>query len=171
MPEDGYYNISIKARQMYQRGALSARTVYIDGAVPFEELEAVTFGYRNNWEMRTLGDKDGTLFRFWLTKGSHNIRMEVTLGEMGPILKDVEDSIFRLNQIYRKILVLTGVNPDRFRDYNLKGVYPEVIEAMELESKRLYKIVDDTVATTGEKSDRIATAQTLANQPGAFCRA
>lgn len=164
VPEDGYYNISIKARQMYQRGALSARTVYIDGAVPFEELEAVTFGYRNNWEMRTLGDKDGTPFRFWLTKGSHNIRMEVTLGEMGPILKDVEDSIFRLNQIYRKILVLTGVNPDRFRDYNLKGVYPEVIEAMELESKRLYKIVDDTVATTGEKSDRIATAQTLANQ-------
>lgn len=164
VPEDGYYNISIKARQMYQRGALSARMVYIDGAVPFEELEAVTFGYRNNWEMRTLGDKDGTPFRFWLTKGSHNIRMEVTLGEMGPILKDVEDSIFRLNQIYRKILVLTGVNPDRFRDYNLKGVYPEVIEAMELESKRLYKIVDDTVATTGEKSDRIATAQTLANQ-------
>ena len=164
VPEDGYYNISIKARQMYQRGALSARTVYIDGAVPFEELEAVTFSYRNNWEMRTLGDKDGTPFRFWLTKGSHNIRMEVTLGEMGPILKDVEDSIFRLNQIYRKILVLTGVNPDRFRDYNLKGVYPEVIEAMELESKRLYKIVDDTVATTGEKSDRIATAQTLANQ-------
>ncbi len=164
VPADGYYNISIKARQMYQRGALSARTVYIDGAIPFEELEAVTFGYRNNWEMRTLGDKDGTPFRFWLTKGKHNIRMEVTLGEMGPILKNVEDSIFRLNQIYRKILVLTGVNPDRFRDYNLKGVYPEVIEAMTLESKRLYKIVDDTVATTGEKSDRIATAQTLANQ-------
>ena len=164
VPEDGYYNISVKARQMYQRGALSARTVYIDGVVPFEELEAVTFGYRNDWEMRTLGDKDGNPFRFWLTKGSHTIRMEVTLGEMGPILKNVEDSIFRLNQIYRKILVLTGVNPDRFRDYNLKGVYPEVIEAMDLESKRLYKIVDDTVATTGEKSDRIATAQTLANQ-------
>ena len=164
VPEDGYYNISIKARQMYQRGALSARSVYIDGAIPFEELEAVTFGYRNNWEMRTLGDKDGNPFRFWLTKGSHNIRMEVTLGEMGPILKNVEDSIYRLNQIYRKILVLTGINPDRFRDYNLKDVYPEVIEAMDLESKRLYKIVDDTVAITGEKSDRIATAQTLANQ-------
>ena len=91
-----------------------------------------------------------------LTKGSHTIRMEVTLGEMGPVLKEVEDSIFRLNQIYRKLLVLTGVNPDRFRDYNLARIYPEAIEAMDLESKRLYKIVDDTVAVTGEKSDRAA---------------
>ena len=164
VPEDGYYHISFKARQMYQRGALSCRTVYIDGEIPFEDLEAVTFGYNTSWEMRTLGDKEGNPFRFYLKKGSHTIRMEVTLGEMGPVLKQVEDSIYRLNQIYRKLLVLTGVNPDRFRDYNLAKVYPEAIEAMDLESKRLYKIVDDIVATTGEKSDRAAVAQTLAVQ-------
>ena len=164
VPEDGYYNISIKARQMYQRGALSARTVYIDGEVPFKDLEAVTFSYNTGWEMRTLSDTNGTPFRFYLTKGKHNIRMEVTLGEMGPVLKRVEDSIFRLNQIYRKLLVLTGATPDRFRDYNLAKVYPEAIQAMDLESKRLYKIVDDIVATTGEKSDRAASAQTLAVQ-------
>ena len=168
VPEDGYYNISIKARQMYQRGALSGRTVYIDGEVPFEDLETVTFGYNTNWEMRTLSDKNNQPFRFYLTKGSHTLRMEVTLGEMGPVLKNVEDSIFRLNQIYRKLLVLTGVNPDRFRDYNLAKVYPEAIEAMNLESKRLYKIVDDVVAVTGQKSDRAAVAQTLAVQMEQF---
>ena len=164
VPEDGYYNISIKARQMYQRGALSARTIYIDGEVPFEDLEAVEFGYNTSWEMRTLSDKEGNPFRFYLKAGSHTIRMEVTLGEMGPVLKEVEDSIFRLNQIYRKLLVLTGVNPDRFRDYKLAQTYPEVIDAMDLESKRLYRIVDEIVATTGEKSDRAAAAQTLAVQ-------
>ena len=170
VPEDGYYNISIKARQMYQRGALSARTVYIDGEIPFEDLEAVTFSYSAGWDMHTLSDKEGTPFRFWLKKGSHSIRMEVTMGEMGPVLKSVEDSIFRLNQIYRKILVLTGANPDKYRDYNLKRIYPEAIEAMDLESKRLYKIVDDTVAITGEKSDRIASAQTLAVQLETFVK-
>jgi len=164
VPEDGYYNISIKARQMYQRGALSGRTVYIDGEIPFKEMEAVTFSYNTGWEMRTLSDADGNPYRFYLTKGTHTIRMEVTLGEMGSILKRVEDSIFRLNQIYRKLLVLTGANPDRFRDYNLAKVYPEAIQAMDLESKRLYKIVDDIVAMTGEKSDRAAAAQTLAVQ-------
>lgn len=164
VPEDGYYNLSIKARQMYQRGALSARTIYLDGEVPFAEMEAVTFGYSSGWQMKTLGTDQGEAYRFYLTKGSHTLRMEVTLGDMGPILNEVEDSIFRLNQIYRKILVLTGVNPDRFRDYNLAKVYPEVIQAMDLESKRLYRIVDEIVATTGQKSDRTAVAQTLAVQ-------
>ncbi len=164
VPEDGYYNITVKARQMYQRGALSARTIYIDGEVPFEDLSAVTFKYDSAWSMRTLSDSQGTPCRFYLTKGTHTIRMEVTMGEMGPVLQEVEDSIFRLNQIYRKLLVLTGANPDRFRDYNLNQVYPEALEAMNLESKRLYKIVDDMVATTGEKSDRVAVAQTLAIQ-------
>lgn len=164
VPEDGYYNISIKARQMYQRGALSSRTVYIDGEVPFDALTNVTFGYNTSWDMRTLGDADGNPYRFFLSKGAHTIRLEVTMGEMGPVLKRVEDSIFRLNQIYRKLLVLTGANPDRFRDYNLAGVYPEAIRAMDLESKRLYQIVDDAVAITGEKSDRVAVAQTLAVQ-------
>ena len=164
VPEDGYYHITIKARQMYQRGALSGRTVYIDGEVPFEDLETVTFFYNTSWEMKTLSDAAGNPLRFYLTKGAHTLRMEVTLGEMGTVLKDVEDSIYRLNQIYRKLLVLTGVNPDRFRDYNLAKVYPEAIQAMDLESKRLYKIVDDIVAITGEKSDRAAVAQTLAVQ-------
>lgn len=164
VPEDGYYHITIKARQMYQRGALSARTVYIDGKVPFDGLEQVTFAYNSGWKMYTLGDEKGTPYRFYLKAGTHTMRMEVTLGKMGPILNQVEDSIFRLNQIYRKILVLTGINPDRYRDYNLKQVYPEVIEAMDLESKRLYRIVDETVATTGQKSDRVAVAQTLAIQ-------
>lgn len=168
VPEDGYYNISVKARQMYQRGALSARTVYIDGKVPFEELKSVAFFYNTGWEMRTLGDAEGTPYRFYLTAGSHTIRLEVTLGEMGPILKRVEGSLFRLNQIYRRLLVLTGVNPDRFRDYNLAGIYPEVIEAMSLESRRLYQLVDDTVAVTGEKSDRVAVIQTLAVQLETF---
>ena len=39
-----------------------------------------------------------------------------------------------------------------------------------LESKRLYKIVDDMVAITGEKSDRAASAQTLANQLELFVK-
>lgn len=164
VPEDGYYNIAIKARQTYQRGALSCRTVYIDGKVPFEDLSSVAFSYGTDWSTRTLADDAGTPFNFFLSAGTHTIRLEVTLGEMGDILEAMEDSIYRLNQIYRRILVLTGVTPDRFRDYKLDKVYPEVIEAMDLESKRLYKLVDDTVALTGQKNDRVAVAQTLAVQ-------
>ncbi len=168
VPEDGYYHITVKARQAYQRGAVSCRSVYIDGEIPFAGLENVSFDYNTSWNLRTLSDENGTPYRFFLTKGTHRIRLEATLGDMGPILMEMEDSIYRLNLIYRKILVLTGVNPDTFRDYSLEKVYPEVIQAMDLESKRLYKLVDDTVLITGQKSDRVAVAQTLAIQLESF---
>ncbi len=164
VPEDGYYNICIKGRQNYSRGSVSSRKVFIDGEVPFEDLDEISFDYRNDWEYKDLADADGTPFNFYLTKGKHTIRLEATLGDMGPILEELEDSTYRLNQIYRKILVYTGANPDQYRDYRIDTTYPEIMEAMDLESRRLYKIVDEMVELSGQKADNIASAQTVAQQ-------
>jgi len=164
VPEDGYYNIMIKGRQNYSRGSVSNRAVYIDGEIPFDEVSEVSFSYDNDWQCKDLADEDGNKYNFYLTKGKHTIRLEATLGGLGEILSQIEDSTFRLNQIYRRILVYTGASPDQYRDYKINEIYPEIIEAMDLESRRLYKIVDDTVAYSGQKADSIATAQTLAQQ-------
>ncbi len=164
VPADGFYNIMIKARQNYSRGSVSNRLIYIDGKIPFDELKEVSFGFDNDWSSKTLGDEEGNAYEFYLTAGKHNIRVEATLGGMGAILSELEDSTFRLNQIYRKVLVYTGASPDLYRDYHIETTYPEVLQAMDLESKRLYKIVDDMVAYSGQKADQIATAQTVAQQ-------
>ena len=169
VPEDGYYNIMIKGRQNYSRGSVSSRTVYIDGEIPFSEMKEISYAYSNDWECKDLADEDGIPYNFYLTKGIHTIRLEATLGGVGPILEELEDSIYRANQIYRKILVYTGANPDRYRDYYIEANYPEVMEAMELESKRLFKVVDDTVSYSGQKADNIAAAQTVAQQMERFC--
>lgn len=163
VPENGYYHITIKGRQNYARGSVSGRTLYIDGEVPFEEAKEIAFDYKNDWECKTLGNEDGA-YNFYLTGGKHTLRLEATLGEVGLVLADLEDSTFRLNQMYRKILVFTGATPDKYRDYKIQKVYPEVVEAMALEAKRLYKSVDDMVAISGQKASQIATAQTLATQ-------
>lgn len=168
VPEDGWYNITIKGRQTYSRGAVSSRIVYVDGEVLFDGLENIGFPYSSSWNMNTLSDADGNAYRFYLTAGEHTIRLEATLGDMGAILSDMEESIYRLNSMYRKILVLTGVTPDQYRDYHLAEKYPEVIVEMGRESRRLYKLVDDSVKVTGQKSDRIAVAQTLAVQLETF---
>lgn len=164
VPEDGYYHIMIKGRQNYARGSVSSRSIYIDGEIPFNELKEVSFEYSNDWDCLTLADEEGTPYRIYLEEGTHTFRMEATLGGMGSILEEMESSTFRLNQIYRKVLVYTGATPDKYRDYHIEEVYPEILEAMSLESKRLYKIVDEVVAYTGQKADKIASAQTLAQQ-------
>lgn len=170
VPEDGYYNIMVKGRQNYSRGVVSSRSVYIDGEIPFEEMKSISFDYSNDWDYMDLADEQGTPYNFYLTKGVHTIRLEATLGGIGTILEELEDSTFRLNQIYRKVLVYTGATPDQYRDYYIERSYPEIIEAMDLESKRLYKIVDDMVEYSGQKADGIASAQTVAQQLERFCK-
>lgn len=169
IPEDGYYNIMFKGRQNYSRGSVSNRCIYIDGEIPFSEMQAVAFEYDNDWNYKGLENEAGEPYQFYLTAGKHTIRMEATLGGLGAILEELESSTFRLNQIYRRILVYTGATPDRYRDYRIDINYPEVMEAMKLESMRLYKIVDDMVAYSGQKADQIATAQTVAQQLERFC--
>ncbi len=170
VPEDGYYNIMVKGRQNYSRGSVSNRSVYIDGEIPFLEMKEVSFDYSNDWNCLTLADEEGTPYQFYLTAGVHTFRMEASLGGLGSILEELEDSTYRLNQIYRKILVYTGATPDQYRDYRIEVNYPEIMEAMDLESKRLFKIVDEMVAYSGQKADQIAAAQTVAQQLERFCK-
>jgi ABC-type glycerol-3-phosphate transport system substrate-binding protein len=169
VPEDGYYHLCIKGRQNYDRGNISYRSLSIDGEVPFDEMKQVAFRFGNDWESLVLSDESDKPYSFYLTKGTHTVRLEATLGDMGMILEELSDSTFRLNQMYRTLLVYTGATPDQYRDYKVDQVYPEIMEAMSLESKRLYKIVDEVVETTGQKADKIASAQTLAQQLERFC--
>lgn len=164
VPEDGFYNITIKGRQNYARGCISSRAFTLDGETPFAESQVLEFSYENGWTYKTIADESGTPFRFWLTKGTHIVRLEATLGSMGKVLSDMQERITHLNAIYRKFLVLTSANPDVYRDYKLANVYPEEVAALGVESKALYKLVDEMVAVTGQKNDKAASMQTLAVQ-------
>lgn len=168
VPEEGDYVIGIKGRQGYNRGYLANRSLYIDGEIPFEEVSQIRFSYSNTWEMQCLQNEKGEPYKFHLTAGKHTIKLKITLGDLGQHLSKLSDSVFNMNKMYRTILVLTGTEPDEYRDYQIEKHYPQVIKAMELESKRLYKIVDDVVAYTGEKSGEISVAQTLAAQMEKF---
>ncbi len=164
IPEDGWYTISLKARQFFQRGYMACRSVYIDGEIPVDTLKSVGFKYDSDWQFATLSGADKKPYKFYLSKGKHTIRLEATLGEIGKVIQQVQDSVYRLNLIYRTILVLTGEHPDLNRDYEIQKVYPNEVEAMLLESRRLYKLVDEFVAITGEKSNQISPAEVLAVQ-------
>ncbi|MBQ6106561.1 MAG: extracellular solute-binding protein [Lachnospiraceae bacterium] len=164
VPADGYYEITIKARQNYNRGFVSCRSLYINGEIPFDEVSAIQFAFSSDWKMVKLADEKGKAYKFFLHKGVNYIRLEVTLGQMGDLLNRMNDSVFRMNSMYRQILVLTGTTPDENRDYNIGQKYPGVIAAMNDEYKVLYKLIDDLVAYTGEKGSQVTACLTLADQ-------
>lgn len=161
VPADGWYNIAIKGKQNYERGKNSSRLLTIDGQIPFSEVEDIGFRYSNSWEMVTLGNEEGD-FAFYLTEGKHTLRLEVTLGDLGSSLSKLEDSVYRLNQMYRQLLVIMGRNPDKYRDYQITDTYPDMAAAMKLESQRIYEILDEIIEYSGGKSSKTGTILSLA---------
>ncbi len=130
VPADGYYRLGFKYRQREQDGLFSLRKLYIDGVLPFEEVASIRFLYGNDFQMMIPGDEDGD-YLFYLTKGSHTIRLEVTLGELSQAIRAVDDALEQLQAIQRSIMMVTSVNPDPYRDYMLDQELPNLIPSME----------------------------------------
>lgn len=162
VPEDGWYNLAFKSRQNYNRGQSSIRSLQIDGVTPFAEAEEFAFRYSNDWEITSLGDENGD-YGFYLTKGTHRIRLTVAMGEKGSTVRKIEDSVYRLNQMYRQLLVLMGRTPDRYRDYGVSQTYPDMAAAMLLESQRLYQIADEIIAFSGGRSSMTGSVTVMAD--------
>ncbi|WP_136604482.1 extracellular solute-binding protein [Paenibacillus dokdonensis] len=164
VPQDGLYQIAIKNRQNYLRGLSVLRSIYIDGELPFKEMQTVTFPYSSAWQMKTIGPGGSEPYLFHLTQGKHRIRMEVTLGDISPILRSVESSILDLNAMYRKIISYTGTVPDTFRDYNLEQRIPEMTKVFRESSEQLYSISKAIEGPSGQSDERTSIINTVAYQ-------
>ena len=141
VPEQGDYIIVLRSRQDQLRGLYSHRRIYINGEVPFKEFEEIIYEYNSSWVTKPLGDgKQNYLIR--LNKGKNTIRMEAIIGSMGSTINAIEGAVFDLNYLYRKIIMITGVTPDMYRDYNLDSEIPEITG----EFLRIAKVLEDELS-------------------------
>jgi len=152
-PADALYHISVSARQNYNRGFVSSRTLYINGEIPFQEVTAIPFRFNNSWELITLSDANGEAMLFPLNAGINTIRMEVTLGDMGQAINRLLDSVSRLNEIYRAVMVVTGPEPDPLRDYRIHYHLPHVMDMIFDEIATLTAISNDIAYLIGERNE------------------
>lgn len=164
VPQDGYYALSMYDRQNFVRGIDVYRKIYIDGAVPFEEFSAYPFPYSQSWRMETLSVSDGEPARIYLTAGEHTLRMEVVLGDMAQIIAQVQDCVQQLNNIYRQVIYITGVDPDKYRDYQLTASLPELQKELEQVDSDLLVAVKALEQTAGTNSDKLTVLRTMHDQ-------
>ncbi|MBD7967511.1 extracellular solute-binding protein [Paenibacillus sp. Sa2BVA9] len=162
-PEDGLYRIALKSRQELLRGIYSTRSLWIDGEIPFKEMMQIPFHYDSDWQMNVLGNEEEP-YLFYLTKGKHELKFEVSLGAVAPLIRQVEASVLEINAMYRKILMITGNVPDPHRDYQLNKQIPDMVEVFKKQSDILYGVSEELVRLTGEKSDKTAVLNKTAYQ-------
>ena len=127
VPNDGYYTFSFKARQNTMRGFYSNRRIYIDGEVPNKDMDIVSFPYDPNWYAQQLKTSSGDDLYLYLTSGEHTITMEVVPGSIGEIMRRLDDLVYNLNYYYRRILMITGPDPDEYNDYLVDIQIPQLI--------------------------------------------
>jgi len=162
--EEGLYQIALRARQNIVRGLFSTRKLTINGQVPFKEMEEITFSYDNAWGMHVLG-KNGEPFLFHLTEGSHVLELEAVLAqELAKILRVAEESVYTLNEVYRRIIMVTGAVPDPFRDHQLHHRMPDVLVTMREQSQIMRNLSEQLEDFTGQRSAHNAILERLAIQ-------
>ena len=158
VPENGLYNIVPRFLQNVNAGLFSSRKLLIYGGdyngVPFEEAKRLRFNYSDAWQVEPLGNDEGA-YEFYFEKGvKYTIRLEVVLGEMGSILREVDESLVRMNDYYRKIVMITGTDPDTYLDYNFSQLIPDVLRGMRQEAALLTSVSSELEAIIGEKGEQ-----------------
>lgn len=155
VPEDGLYLITFKALQNFNRGIASSRTLYINGRIPFEEAKRINFSYSNDWQNVTLGNDEGEPYYFYLTKGVNEIKLESNIGPYGEVARQVEVIIAELRDLYRSVVMKTGLNPDPIQDYRLKQYIPNLFERIENAKVSLENALDEFIAISGKRGSEV----------------
>lgn len=87
------------------------------------EAQSLAFDYGSGYQYTVAGrtKEDGTFepYKVYLEKGTHTFSLEAVIGDMAEASRDVEQAVYQLNYIYRKIIMITGTSPDTNRDYEL----------------------------------------------------
>ena len=127
--QSGFYCLSLRARQNSKYGMSVLRRVTVDGTVPFAEMNAQPFPFKNDWYIQTLGGKENP-FRFYLEAGEHTLRMEIVSGDYETVILELTEALTRLNALYRNVVMVTGTSPDDLRDYELEVSIPDLTERL-----------------------------------------
>lgn len=168
VPEDGLYEMAFKYRQNTNAGMSSYRRILIDGEVPFAELDEVGFAYSSGFSNCVLGGDNP--YKIQLSKGKHTVKLEVVVGELSKVLPLVENCVKDLNDAYRKIIMITGSNPDTLRDYQLETAVPDVIETLTEQQSELERLSDYIEKTMDGGSAGTKNMGTLAAQLKEFVK-
>lgn len=152
----GLYEIALRYRQNELSGMYTSRRVYLDGVVPFEEANYCKFNYDTAWKVESLNNGADT-FQFYLEPGHHTLRFEVTLGEMGSVVRQVTEILNSINNDYLEILKLTGTNPDSYRDYGFGRVLPDTVQDLVVQHMNLEEVISYIEGMANIKSQNSAT--------------
>ncbi|MBR5012171.1 MAG: extracellular solute-binding protein [Clostridia bacterium] len=166
VPEDGLYKFGFRYRQNVVINGNSYRALKVDGVAPFKEADSVAFAYGGNWQFTELSIDTGKRYEkgknkgeriyepayVYLTKGTHQLSLTVTLGEMGEISQLVNEITYEVGDLYLKMKMITGEKIDPNRSYEFFEKIPGFNETLQTNIDKLLGACERITEITGEES-------------------
>ena len=159
VPAEGLYTPAFRARQDVNQDMISYRTLSVNGEIPFAEAKDIEFSYNSDWYVKVLGDE--APIQIYLKDGDE-LTLTCSPGKLTGALRNVREAVLNLSGIYRKIIIITGVSPDIYRDYNLVDEIPDLLEMLKEERNRLSSAAEKVIEVTGKSNSQTSAIQQTA---------
>lgn len=165
VPESGFYHIGTRFKQSELKGLFSTRTLKINGQIPFKEATDIRFDYASNFQTSNFKDNlNNQDFLLYLEKGKNTLTLEVSLGAFAPIIEQVQESVVKLNRLYRDIIIVTGTKPDKYRDYNLVRIIPNMIPTIKKQLEVFKNVKKELLNITRTESEKTSVINKVIKQ-------
>ena len=135
-PEDGLYELSLRALQNTRDNFTVFRRVTVNGEVPFAELNAFPFRSSTDWQDVPLGDESGA-YHIFLREGVNVIGIEATNSPYAPAIETIQQALLDINALALEINRLTGNQRDAFKEWDVANYIPDIEERLNAIAQRL----------------------------------
>ena len=153
--EAGLYQLSFKYRQYLLKDLPVFRNIKINGALPYEEMQGVSFPHTMSFINRTLLNENDEPYYVYLNAGVNTISLEST---SQPYAQTIENLKFIMNEIQELSLAIkryTSGATDRYRDWDIELYFPNAVADIRSWVEILEVMYDDllSVASSSNPSE------------------
>ena len=167
--EAGFYNLGFRFRQNTNLDTSVHRDILVNGFVQSQDFVGVEFDYGTGWQYQTVNGEDGEASRLFLKAGYNEITIRTSLGKWAPILQEINELNLELGDLYRRIVMVTGVNPDRNRDIVLSRSIPTITDEFRAIGDEMLRLADWFVELNdGRSTEQSSALRTNANRMHRF---
>lgn len=153
--EAGLYQLSFKYRQYLLKDLPVFRNIRINGVLPYEDMQGVSFPHTMSFINRTLLNGEDEPYYVYLNAGVNSISLEST---SQPYAQTIENLKYIMNEIQELSLAIkryTSGATDRYRDWDIELYFPNAVSDIRSWVVILEAMYDDllSVASSSNPSE------------------
>ena len=163
--QTGLYQLYIRTKQNYSSGVAYTKTLTVNGEIPYVEAKDIPFRYSADWQVIAPTTADGEVCTLYLEAGkTYTLRLTNTLGDLGNLLRKVETSSQKLNDLYRRVRMVVGTTVDVNRDYDLESYVPDLMTVIQEQYDAFTGYIAEMEKIAGDAGEQTVTLQQVQTQ-------